>query len=115
MIETLSLGDKMGNFESIKALLQSTTLDLFNHFRDVEYRQLDGREITLMQASEKYGVPKGTIQGWVAQGTIQAMRPGVAGGVPTPAVFNERDIAARVALYRIRPNAKLKTFIAKTA
>lgn len=124
---SLSLGDKMGDFESVtalvqsagfesvKALLQSTSLDLFNHFRDVEYRDLEGREITLNQAIEKYEVPAGTLRGWVTRGDLKPLRPGIIGGISAPAIFNERDVAARIALYKVRPNAKLKTLLAKTA
>ena len=115
MSTNLLLGDDMlTTLEFYKNLLRSNPLDLLSQFR-AEFKELEGREITVAAAEKKYELRSGAIARWIVAGDIRVIRPGVAGGTPTPAIISERDVAARAKLYKILPNAKLKIYRAKTA
>lgn len=115
MSTNLLLGDDMlSALEFYRNLLRSNPLDLLSQFR-AEYKELEGCEITIAAAQKKYELQRGAIDRWIAAGDIRVIRPGVAGGTPTPAIISERDVAARAKLYKIMPNAKLKIYRAKTA
>jgi len=48
--------------------------DIRNHPDFSQYADLDGKEILAIRASEKYGVPTGTISKWIKRGWVKVIR-----------------------------------------